>query len=188
MKNKTSKIYFTVLFAFLFIASFLPLALNISHRKRAKFEKYIGESQIQLLKTYEKGEKILYYVDETAKLSLKETMEEYDYNVSDLSGPTFSEDYKKNITDSFKKNFKSYLENFPDSGILIDLNNYKLDFDVNGDNLEMIGTYSGNLTLQIREDEQILFEYEKTVEEIPERKKIGFYHLNPSFRIRIPII
>ena len=52
----------------------------------------------------------------------------------------------------------------------------------------MIGTYSGNLTLQIREDEQILFEYEKNGEEIPEGKKIGFYHLNPSFRIRIPII
>ncbi len=72
--SRTAVIYFSVILALLFVFIFIPLAINVTTIKESKFEKLIGESQISLLKIYEKGEKIIYYIDQSAMLAFVESL------------------------------------------------------------------------------------------------------------------
>ncbi|AJF61610.1 TPA: M23 family metallopeptidase [Candidatus Woesearchaeota archaeon] len=131
MASKSGKVFFTVLLGIFFIMALLPLAMNISFMNQGKFGKSIGESQLILLRTYEKGEKILYYIDQSAVHSLRQSL----YNASQAgfsSGDCGTYDghnlwnseteecypnLKEAVKESFMSEFKDYLGSyaaFPD--------------------------------------------------------------------------
>ena len=60
LRSKKAKVYFTTLLGLILLTTLLPMAVDLSYKRKAKFGYYIGESQMMLLETYERGEKALY--------------------------------------------------------------------------------------------------------------------------------
>ncbi|MFA6088879.1 MAG: peptidoglycan recognition family protein [Candidatus Woesearchaeota archaeon] len=72
LSSKKGSVFFTLLFSLLiFSAVFVIFISSKSAADLLKGEKEIGKKQLELLRTYQKGENILFYLDESAKLSLK---------------------------------------------------------------------------------------------------------------------
>ena len=124
LRSKKTEIYFTTLLGLILITTLLPMALDISYKTRNKFGYYIGESQLMLLKTYDRGEKALYYIDESAKLAYREALYEtlskgfsgcsnYDgYALWTEKNTECFPDIKTEIADNFMLKFNKYLNNF----------------------------------------------------------------------------
>jgi hypothetical protein len=77
---------------FIFIATILlifvilPIAYVASNAKVLQFDQKLGEKPATLLKTYEKGEVILYYIDESARHSLINSLYELAYSGGRATG------------------------------------------------------------------------------------------------------
>jgi hypothetical protein len=195
-KKRKAAIFFVTLFAFICLITIFPYAKFVSLKKINKFNKYIGESQIILLRTYEKAETVLFYTDESARLSLKETIYELGdsvlNNCDDYYGyrlwtpeldcfPDYSEDEIKNLViEKFKENFQLYLDNYPGK-IPLNLDDYNFELNQENEYVEIIGKTQEKLRMDITDDDSIVLETSE--EQIQE--KIGYYYMNPSFRAKL---
>ncbi|MBD3203995.1 hypothetical protein GF327_06855 [Candidatus Woesearchaeota archaeon] len=180
--NKKSKIYFTVLFMLLFVSVFIPYALNISFSKKGKFDKYIGESQLHLIKTYETGEVILFYIDQGARAALKQAISNLGLTQTDFNRQKINKT-KKRLLPEFQNNFLKITDNFPETKIPIIIDEYEFNLKRKGNSVELLGKYSDILKLEIRTDNKIVF----TEAEIIKGERLGYYLLNPSFRETVAI-
>ncbi len=171
MINKKAKIYFVVLLSILFLVVILPLAFNISYKKETKFSKYIGESQMLLLNTYEKGESVLYYIDRSAELTIRGLIYKYaknggydktnedneecgnidGYNLWNKGDDTcFPIKGKDNIITEFRKNlieyFGSFKEKIPE-----------IEYEITSDESKFIGKAKNSLRIDVGENDVFNF-------------------------------
>lgn len=77
LAGKRGVIFFSVILALLFVLIFLPWAANNSYVKESKFKKMMGDSEILLLYTYDKGERAMYYIDRSAELALRDSVYQF---------------------------------------------------------------------------------------------------------------
>lgn len=193
MKGKKAFMFEGVMFfiiLILLITAFLTL-----YKKQNKFpEGYmIGERQFGLIKTYQKAEQALFYIDQSAKYSAYQTI--YDlgqkggYETSDC-GDYFgynlwvSLDDKKNpkecypekeYAESFKsifsKNLDEYLVRYPD--VKIPKDNYDFSLKIENNKLEIIGKAIAKLVFNIiKEEETFSFTAEESLDiALPEKSE-----------------
>lgn len=186
MRKKRGDIYFGVILSLIFLTVILPLAYNSSLGIRNRFTKYIGESQVLLLKTYEKGERALYYIDRAAFLSL--SSEAYkqalsggangtdckrngDYIIwNSKEKPCYPEKTAENLIASFEKAFKEYLSAYPDEPIPELEYEYKL---VQKENLlQIVGLSKSTLRIDIGENDNMNFRAEAIKEPVKEEEPV----------------
>jgi hypothetical protein len=120
---KKAVIFFSVFLAIIFVMGFLPWAINVSTIKENKFNKMMAESPLLLMTTYERGESVLYYIDRSAELALREVI----YKYSNTAGLNSNCEYKdgyylwnnanqncwpQNVKDSMAKDFRVSLNNY----------------------------------------------------------------------------
>ncbi|MEK6916113.1 MAG: hypothetical protein AABW92_00050 [Nanoarchaeota archaeon] len=166
-ESKKSKIFFTVLLGIFFIMALLPLAMNSSFKKEGKFDRPIGESQLLLLKTYEKGEKVLYYIDESAVHAFRQSI----YNLSEAGfGATGCSEYgeyvlwnneekecypnvKEALKQTFSQELSEYTKTYPDMPAV----SYELFLVSAGEENSIVGRASSQLSLEITDNEKIIF-------------------------------
>jgi hypothetical protein len=103
----------------------LYISTNI---KINKFESIIGEQQLTIIDTYQKGEKFLFYLDESANLAYNKALYEsfqtglgggcednnLKYPLINNDEKTCYPDIKKDIKNNFDKNFKDIIKNYPE--------------------------------------------------------------------------
>ncbi|MCX6711970.1 MAG: transglycosylase SLT domain-containing protein, partial [Candidatus Woesearchaeota archaeon] len=101
-------------------------------------EKVIGKIQLELIKLYQEGERILFYIDESAKnseynslLDLGKNGGYYKTDCEKVNGYYILSDnckpnYKESFVNYFKDNLNFYLSKYPDKLLKIDYN-IKLD-------------------------------------------------------------
>jgi hypothetical protein len=206
--RKKSQVYKMFIFSLIVIIVILPYAMISASKKRDKFEKPIGQSQIHVLRTYEKGERVLFFIDQAAYLSINEVF--YDM-AKDGFGPTScgrAEDYtlwadeakcfpvadRDTILEKFEDSFASHLNDYS-----INLPDVQYDFDID-ERFEVVGKTSNVLYLEVNTDDSIRIKKTLSAQEIDEEiaesfeeadedgpELIGYYSLNPSFRTGIEI-
>lgn len=168
-----------LLAAFFFVFPILFGLRIVLEKHKSNFEKTIGETQLVLLKTYEKGETVLYYIDESARLALKDTIDEIGLINIDLHNQSSIAE----ILTKFKLNFYEYLQKYPYGGIQLYMENYEFILDRNDKTFELIGKTDEKLIIGIVNNNAIVFKQNNA----EEYEKIGYYYMNPSFRINIAI-
>ncbi|MBN1501917.1 hypothetical protein JW930_00095 [Candidatus Woesearchaeota archaeon] len=72
IKQKKAKMFLVIVLAFIFVFPVLFILNFALSTKKNNFEKEIGETQLILLRTYEKGESPLFYIDEAARQILNQ--------------------------------------------------------------------------------------------------------------------
>jgi hypothetical protein len=165
--NKKAKVYFIVLISIIFMTVILPTAWYISYKKETKFTKLIGESQLLLLKTYEKGESVLYYIDRSAELSLREALHKYSNNAglndacdsdkdgyylwNTADGKCWPTNVKSKIADELKDNLKEFFDAYPEKIP-------EIDYTIEGKENSTIGKTNKKLRIDITEKNIFNFE------------------------------
>ena len=79
MKSKKGAVLFSIILV-VFMVVILLYAWGLLASKYKKFDKNIGERQYQLINIYQKGEKALFYIDQSAKYSLQQAVYELGKN------------------------------------------------------------------------------------------------------------
>jgi hypothetical protein len=114
-------IFFSVILALLFLLIFMPLAINSVTVKEAKFKEKLGDSQLQLLSTYDKGEKALFFIDIAGKNALYESFDELETTCGEFNGYAMLNSKDKNcmaelgkkIEENSNKYFSKFTEEIP---------------------------------------------------------------------------
>ena len=160
---------------FFMILILLTTAFITLYKKQNKFPEgyWIGERQFNLINTYQKAEKALFYTDQSAKYSAHQTI--YDlgqkggYETSDCSNyldytlwnnfddennliecyPK-TEEIKESFKPVFKKNLDEYLINYPNTKIPKD--NYDVSLKNENNKLEILGKAREKLSFDIKEE------------------------------------
>ncbi|MBT7391526.1 hypothetical protein HN827_01750 [archaeon] len=212
-KNKKSTVYTMFIFSLLIVVVIVPYAFIRATKVKNKFDNFIGESQIHILKTYEKGEKTLFYVDESAKFSFNNLIiKNIRENIINSNCRKIGDFYilydefsqeecklhfnieEENIMAEFHPSFKEKLNNF---GEKIPEINYEYSLN---DKMELIGLTNDKIHIEINPDYIIRIKNNKklTINEIQKDiansfesadkdtpELIGYYQINPSFRINL---
>lgn len=131
MNKKADSLFAGVLIAIIVVTLAFPVAKYITLTKESKFEWEIGESQLLLLNTYEKGEKVLFYIDQAGKIALDKAYLEivnFDSNCGNFRGypklntknkecyPELKETIKKGFSTEFENQLNEFPEDIPDLG------------------------------------------------------------------------
>ncbi len=125
--NKKAKI-FLIGVVLIFVTYVMGRLYITSQNKINKFEALIGEEQLKILDTYKRTEKFLFYVDESAELALKDTINNieqasfFDEECQTLSShPDYpiinygcNNNLKKIAEKKFTDHMNEYLDNFPE--------------------------------------------------------------------------
>lgn len=75
-KNKKAVLFFSIILSLLLAFVFIPWAMKVKISKQYQFNNQMAESPLLLLRTYEKGEKVLFFIDKSADLAFKESVDE----------------------------------------------------------------------------------------------------------------
>jgi len=154
MKSKKAMIFEPALvFVTILVLSFALVRLD-AHQKDLAKDELLGSRQINIIKTYQKAENILFYIDQSAKLSAEKASEELI-----LKGSTNpKQDFKPLLNSNLNKYLLAY------SIINLPTNNY--EFIV----------YKGKIIGYALEDIELDILDLKS-------NKIGKYTIRPSFNI-----
>ena len=135
--NKKS-MYMGPLFAVVVVIAIMYLAF-VLHTKTSSFEKKIGEKQTELLNTYQKGEKALFYVDRAGKYSINKAIDEIDKGKIELGCGKYKDYalwknkdndcypdliFKKIIQEKLNEYLGKYIDNYKEAKI--PKNNYEI--------------------------------------------------------------
>ncbi|MBU0756451.1 MAG: hypothetical protein KKF44_00160 [Nanoarchaeota archaeon] len=204
LNNKRGMSFWAFLPTVFFLVAIFPSALFVANQKQIKFGKMIGETQIALLRTYERAEPIVFYVDESARNAMRETIYEFgqgDFSIdcNEYFGYSLisddcifdTEDLKKEFLRIFHVRFQDYIANNFEEDAL-DISKYKLEFIQNEDILEIIGITKQKIPIEIGYGETSQNDIESEpdneitgaivkIEENEESHKFGYYYVNPSF-------
>ncbi len=176
MKGKRGAQFFVIVLSFFFVMPIL-FGLYIAIQKhKGNFEKTVGESSLLMIKTYERGEEILFYLDTAASMSLQDAV--YDaaadyvssYCHQDIDGyplvddcvPVYSEDA---FMDMVEERFWSRM----DISLLqhkLSRSGYDARWNLTDDSVLMVAVATAPLEIDIQENRRI----------------IGTYEANPSFK------
>lgn len=164
MKSKKGAVLFSIILV-VFMVVILLYAWGLLASKYKGFDKNIGERQYQLINIYQKAEKALFYIDQSAKYSAQQVA----YDLAKKGGFTESDcgsyfdtnlwlkkeddtikkcypveqSLKNNFTQIFNEELTKYLEIYPDA--LIPAN---YDYKLSG-SLEVTGIAKENLVIDI---------------------------------------
>lgn len=189
-KSRKGKLFFSVILAVVMLIIVLPLSINVSRMKISKFKGYMGDSQILLLRTYERGEKFLYYIDQSAKLALKETVYSYLEKTNEENGcgeyfgyakwttasKTCYPEIKKDILTLFSTNFKSYLASYPELSEIT----YDILLAKEGKSSKIIGLAKEDIRIAVAESDDYSFVLEEKKEEEEEEEPTTPTPTNPT--------
>jgi hypothetical protein len=126
------------LMAIFALVLFVSAAVMFYGSKNITEEKVIGKIQLELIKLYQEGERILFYIDESAKnteynslVDLGKNAGYYKTDCEKINGyylwdNNCKPNYKENFNNYFKDNLNFYLSKYPDKELNIDYN-IKLD-------------------------------------------------------------
>jgi len=173
MKNKKGALVLVPFLVFLFVVGLIYAWSTITSSQQS-FNEKIGEKQFQLINTYQDGENVLFYIDQSAKYSAYQSI--YDlaqnggYNEEKICGDylgyslwmtkdkTIGEckpDIKDNFKSSFNENLNQFFENYNKiSNIIIPKNNYKNL--ILKEKLNIIGIAESYLVIPIGLTEEII--------------------------------
>lgn len=143
-----------------------------TNMKINKFESIIGENQLKLIRTYQKGDKLLYYLDKSAQqsyeLALYESIQSgFGGGCMDYQGyPLFNDDQKEcypdikeNIKSNFEDNFDNYFEVYPNELIKPAYDYYIIE------NSEFVAKSSEYLRMDIGDEDEFNVELSKIIYE-----------------------
>lgn len=163
------------LMAFFALILFVSAAVILYGSEQITEERVIGKIQLELIKLYQDGERILFYIDESAKNSEYnalvdlgknpyyktdcEKINDY-YILSDNCKPN----YKDNFISYFKDNLNFYLSKYPDRDL-------KIDYDIKLENGYVIGepkdryilSYDKSQDAITVKDEKIISKYDDLI-------------------------
>ncbi len=166
------------------ILLFALSSINSKEKVLAGSNEAIGLGQINILKTYQKAEKILLYVDESAKISTKQAIyglgqkggyhttsecgSYLGYNIWNTKDEKCYPNFKENIKLLVNDNLNKYLESYPDEP------NQKIPktYELSIHNNNLIGTSLENIEINI-------------TKEGPSKGLAGIYSIKPSFNINL---
>ena len=209
--NKKSTVYTMFIFSLLIVVVIVPYAFIRATKVKNKFDKFIGESEIHILKTYEKGEKVLFYIDESARKAhdqilikyIKENIDNpscnkigdsilyFDAMNNEPCIASFNFD-KEGFIEEFNRVFMDSLDKYSEK-----IPNADYNFQVDGDS-SITGTTQETLKIEINPDGKIRIrdtssisveEVEKDIAQSFEYSEkdtpelIGYYSVTPSFHI-----
>ena len=179
MKHKKALVFvlFVVIIA---IVSLISITYLLIAKKPGSYEQWIGIKQFEILKTYQKAEKALFYIDQSAKYSAQQAIYELGQKGGHVNSDcgtylgyavwaTFDENknlkecYPENVEENFKikfnQNLNDYLINYNNiesNNVIMPLNSYYIDLS---GKLDIIGRAKEKLSLDIggEEKEEELF-------------------------------
>ncbi|MFH0875487.1 MAG: hypothetical protein V1859_06100 [archaeon] len=204
MKHKKSEQILVPLLAFIFVLPILLSLYLVMQAHNLNFKKSIGEPAIDLLKTYEKGEAVLFYIDQSARLSLKEAIVDFANSSMDASCgqrylgeiswgnkeidciPAYiQEEINEKITERFKTIFNSHMEAYPGK-IPLSADDFNLELRLE-ENLNIIGVARTKLRIDIVNGEEIIIKKQSATDGIAGNsgRLHGYYYINPSFNEKI---
>ena len=74
MKSKKGAFPFNIMVVVALTALLIYAWIQLDSKYNGTFERYLGEKQYDLIKTYQKGEQVLFYIDQSAKYSLEQSV------------------------------------------------------------------------------------------------------------------
>jgi len=183
MKHKKAALLFVPLVVVFFVVG-LIYAWSTLTSKYVGFNQQIGEKQFDLINSYQKGEKTLFYIDQSSKYSSHQAVHELakkggcnegnnylGYAIWDIKGNSQNnncvpekESAKNLFLDLFPENLDTFLSKYEPTQI--PKKNYKLNFKNN--NLVGIATESLNILINNKDNE-----------------KIGQYSIKPNFKVNL---
>lgn len=183
MKNKKGALLFAPMLLILMIVGLIYAYSEISARYK-EFNKEIGEKQFELINTYQKGEKAMFYIDQSAKYSTYQGIYDLAKNGGCSAGDMHNEyrlwavdspkpgicfpsitDSKNGFFDFFTSILNNYMSNY--KSFNLPQNNYELSF--NG--AALVGIAKDPLKLPIIEDIS--------------SKNIGIYSIKAPFKVNL---
>ena len=169
---------FTLLLTIIFVFAILPALYLVAHSKNIKFEKSTGEKQTILLKAYEKGEIPLYYIDESAKHALRDSIFQLSQQgFSDGSCGTYlgynmwntetslclPDNFAGSIGNTFASKLTDNIVQYPE------LSSFSLGYTVivrpRADELEIVGKTDKRIRMSITEEEEFVLELTDGIEQ-----------------------
>jgi hypothetical protein len=142
----------------------LPTLFYVNTQKQDMFKKQMGGESFLLFRMYEKGESILYYIDRSAELALREVIYKYSTNAGLNDNCECSGDYctwnkgncwpanvKDKIISEFKTDLKGYFNAYPEK-----LSEITYNFESKDNSL--IGKTDKKLRMDITEGDIFNFE------------------------------
>ena len=115
LTKKADSLFAGILIALIVVMIAYPVGRYIAIKKETKFDWIIGESQLLLIDTYEKGEKVLYYIDQSAKLAFEHALLDTDFD--SCNDQECYLDLKQSLKQKFETKFRGYLAEYPDEPI-----------------------------------------------------------------------
>jgi hypothetical protein len=176
MKHKKGALLFAPILVIMMIVGLIYAWATIVGKYNA-FDKKIGERQFELIDTYQTGEKVLFYIDQSAKCSIYQSIYDLAKNGGCSNGNKYvgytlwvgecnpdSESSKTGFLNVFSDNLNNYLSEYDSVELPLD------NFNLNLDNGQLVGTGIEPLKIPI--------------EQISRRTsgQIGFYSIKPTFK------
>jgi hypothetical protein len=189
MMNKKSIEFLGPILPLALLIILLPAAFITINTKHKEFEKPPGETSFAMLRTYEKGELVLLYIDKSAELALKDAVYDLgnnafycgdDYNGFNVLASKAKQCFideaaiRQKIIDRFRERFDYYLKSYPDLSLP---RSYAYQFTLNNkdNNVELVGETNEKIVIDITESPSLKNEVDQ----------VGNYQINPSFRVNI---
>jgi hypothetical protein len=172
--NKRAKILLIGI-VILFVSYVMFRLYVTTQSKINKFESIIGQKQLQLIKTYQKGEKALYFIDEAAQLAFNAALYESfnegfggcgklgEYSLYNTEEKDCYPNMKDNLKKNFDKYFKEYFDLFPEEIPEIEYEYYILE----NTNLDFVGKPKQYLRMDVNDNEDYNFKGDIIVIEQP---------------------
>jgi len=181
-KSKKSMLFQPLLVLFtIVVLTFAFFRLETHYNELAGMNKYIGSRQVEIVRTYQKTENTLFYIDQSAKLSADQaiyelaqnggfhTTQDYEkafgYFLWFAKDKEYYPNYKLNFDILLNENLDNYFNLYKDTKL--PKNNYESTFYNN----QLIGNALENINIPIRDKKYAL------------NKVVGNYSVKPSFNI-----
>lgn len=119
-----------------FVLTLLAIGMNLLVQEDTYYSHLLGKNQNNLISKYQEGEKLLFNVDESARLAMYDSIYELS---NDKEWPI---DFEKEFLDLFKKNLKKYLKediNYDikiEKGYVVGKAGKPIELDIKGEDLK----------------------------------------------------
>ena len=178
--------------AILIMLVIMPMLFWKMGVKKSQFEKSLGKIQIDLLQTYQKAQKDLFYIDQSAKYAAHESVfaladnggftvlgskcgKYQDYNLWNNKVETCYPDYKNNLKAFFGNNLKSFLTAHPSQKLdntysfqlikdeIIAIPKSRINYEFENGNYSIKPSFSVNIDYNIEEYTELIIQSKELI-------------------------
>lgn len=176
--------YLILLLSLFFVLWILTSLFIRMEGKKANFPKTLGETQMNMLETYQEAEKSLFFIDQSAKYSAQQAIHilgqkagfqdvsdcgrHSNYNLwNNKDNKECYPDIKHALPYFINSNLNSYIKEYP--APVIPINNYNYLIKKGDDSMILYGFATRNIELDVKR----------------EKDSMGKYNIKPSFKTDI---